>query len=335
MNKLPVSVVSPVRNCVDGMVAHAAHLRTLAEVAAEVIVVDSDSTDGTLEVLKKELAGLDVTFLNHPPGLYQSWNFGLAAANQRYCTVATVGDPMPAHSLKRIVATMEEFSADVVISAPVMLQENGKPSPRRWPVHQIIQAAGITGPQLIDPAAWIIFTTGFYPGNMLSSSSGNLYSTKLMQQNPFSPAYAHGGDGIWALEMARKARWVVDPLVESYFCFHTPNPDRKPHTETQARTNTGTIRNLLTGYRDFLLESGIPEDLWETVIRGPDQIFEKSMTKIAYTAAYRPKWPRFLQPEASRLRKQQKAINKLLEIRQKRVLEFARTFLQWQGKRSS
>jgi len=42
---------------------------------SEIVVVDSCSTDGTRGILKEHVPHSRVTFLQHPPGLYESWEF--------------------------------------------------------------------------------------------------------------------------------------------------------------------------------------------------------------------------------------------------------------------
>lgn|GEM_PF-5576126 len=75
--KLPISVICPVRNCRAALPEHAAHLRMLAPLVEEILVVDSHSTDGTAAYLREALAGTGARFLDHPPwplSFMELWN---------------------------------------------------------------------------------------------------------------------------------------------------------------------------------------------------------------------------------------------------------------------
>ena len=318
-----MSIVSPVRNCVAVIPAHAAHLRSLAGIVSEIIVVDSDSTDGTLDCLKRELDGLDVIFLNHPPGLYQSWNHGITAATQNYCTIATVGDPLPMDSLKRLTETIEKFRADAVISAPEMLDANGGPSTRRWPIHQIISEIGMSEARLIEPAEWLAMNLGFFPASLLSSSAGNLYSTKFLQENPFPSAYGHAGDSVWALQMGRKARWVIDPQVKSYFWVHPISAHRHRRKEEQVHGVSEQAEICFRESEQFLLSSGIPRDFVKILGEAPRQQLEKAMAQIRYDALKKSLFRRFL-PAGICLKKTRKHVEREITHRHSRTRLFAR-----------
>src|SRR5579883_3310731 len=86
---LPVGVVIPTRNCVALLERHLDCLRELMPRVEQVVVVDSASTDGTPELLHKQLRHPRIEFLQHPPGLYESWNFGVRQVRARYTYIAT------------------------------------------------------------------------------------------------------------------------------------------------------------------------------------------------------------------------------------------------------
>ena len=65
--------LSAARAMIDAAMSHAETLGL-----QEVIVVDSFSTDGTIELIKAELRHPQLKIMAHPPGLYQSWNHGIA-----------------------------------------------------------------------------------------------------------------------------------------------------------------------------------------------------------------------------------------------------------------
>ena len=211
MTKLPISIVSPVMNCIGEMPAHAEHLRVLAEVAAEIIVVDSHSSDGTKDFLQKALHDTDIRFLDHPPGLYESWNQAITTASQPFVTMGTVGDILLPESLERLYETANRFSADVVISAPTFVPIDGPRSHKRWPIHQLIERLGQTKPFALDGPSWIAANFAFYSSSLISSSASNLYRTSVLKANPFPTNLRHWGDIAWALMMGDRVKWVIDP----------------------------------------------------------------------------------------------------------------------------
>jgi glycosyltransferase involved in cell wall biosynthesis len=218
--KLPVSIICPVRNSIADLPAHVEHLGGLSNVVSEIIVVDSQSSDGTSEYLRESLAGHNVLFLDHPPGLYQSWNHAISKATQEYLTVATVGDVLPIESLRRIYQTICDYNADVVVSPPSFLNADISKRPCYWPIHDLIEAAGIRDAAHIPGLVWMIYSIIYMPASLLSSSAGNLYRTNFLKEHPFPHEYGHPGDSVWALQMSLKTRWIIDPKATSYYKIH-------------------------------------------------------------------------------------------------------------------
>jgi glycosyltransferase involved in cell wall biosynthesis len=137
---LPVSVLVPTRNAMTFLPRHRESMEKWLDLVQEVIVVDSDSRDGTVELLREKLARRNARFFSHPPGLYQSWNHGIRQSAARYTYVSTVGDEISREGLVHLVEVAERFSCDVVISPPDFVDELGKPVSGgvNWPVHHMI-----------------------------------------------------------------------------------------------------------------------------------------------------------------------------------------------------
>lgn len=306
MEKLPISIISPVRNCIDEMPAHARHLRMLSRIAGEIIIVDSDSEDGTLDCLKKELADSGAVFLNHPPGLYPSWNHGISRAKYPFLTVATVGDDLPPESLAKLHEDLETSGCDVVISAPTLLATDGSPSSSKWPVHRIIETLGLVAPLEIPSAIWLALTLGFFPKSPLASSSGNLYRTRVFENNLFPTNCGHRGDVIWGITSARAIRWMVDPTVESFFKFNPPSPHKKHPGMNVITTWRNIILRAFHEESGYMLSSGVPRWLL-TELGGA---LEDSCSSLAVESEYSRirggPLPWFLSPRAIRLRQRRR-----------------------------
>src|SRR5215207_3790096 len=142
---LPISVLVPTRNSMPLLPKHVESMRPWIDLAQEVVAVDSHSQDGTRQFLERELKHPNVRVLDHPPGLYQSWNFGIGQCQAKYIYVSTIGDTMERRGMERLAAAAERLAADVVVSPPRMVRE-GRDEGRRWPVHELIAARQLGQP---------------------------------------------------------------------------------------------------------------------------------------------------------------------------------------------
>lgn len=284
-----------------GLPAHASHLQALAAVVKEVIVVDSQSHDGTLDYLRKQLAGFRILFLDHPPGLYQSWNHAISNASQPYLTVATVGDTLPAVSLRRLVETIMLFNADVVVSPPTVLGSERQILTKNFAIHDLVNSCGISDATEIPSLVWLLYFIFYMPSSLLCSSASNLYRTKLLQDDPFPVDLGHAGDSAWSLKMSLKARWVVDPKVESFFWEHAPSPHKVTLNIPAIEKLRAAARSMLDQARPGLLEIGCSGRLMESAGESIESLCESAILMQEYRAARISIIPRFLQPKAASL----------------------------------
>lgn len=308
MSKLPVSIVSPVRNCIAEMPSHAEHLRQLARIAGELIIVDSDSSDGTMEYLREHLGDCGAVFLNHPPGLYPSWNHGISHASLPFLNIATVGDTLPPDSLVKLHRDLESTSCDVVISAPILLDPDGSRSRRKWPIHQFVEHCGLTAPRAISQTTWLALNLGFFPKSPLASSSGNLYRTAVFHGNPFPTHCGHRGDVIWGITSSPRIRWMVDPAVESYYKFHPPAKHRQwPSAAVIAEWERVVLR-ALHEETEAMRREGIPEWFLAELAGIVRDACLSQAVEAEYSHVRQNPIPWFFNPRAIRLRKQRRLL---------------------------
>lgn len=217
---LPISVLVPTRNSMSLLPAHIEAMRTWLDLAAEVVAVDSESTDGTLAFLQRELKHANVRVLTHPPGLYQSWNFGIAQCRAKYVYVSTVGETIAREGIEALFHAAETFRADVVISPPRMVQMSGEPKEKTWPVHALIRDLKLTGPIALDGVAADLFAISNLRRGILGSSASNLYRADVLRRWPFRTDFGTAGDLAWGLEHAGEIRLAIVPQCFSTFVFH-------------------------------------------------------------------------------------------------------------------
>jgi len=200
------------------------HLESMKEwlpLVDEVVVVDSESTDGTVEFLKNDLGPHRARFFLHPPGLYQSWNFGIAQCTAKYIYLSTVGESITRAGLECLVDMAEAFDCHVVISPPRIVDEQGREVIKRWPIFDLIKALRLESAVSLNGSATLLFALISLHQAILGSSASNLYRTDFLKRAPFPTDFGRGGDVAWGLRYAAETKLGVVPKVFSTFLLHT------------------------------------------------------------------------------------------------------------------
>jgi len=184
--------------------------------------VDSGSSDGSLEVVKEVLSPLGAKFLHHPPGLYQSWNAGIAAATSPWCYISTVEDPVLPGGLTHLYEFATKLDSDVLISPPEMRSADGtQHSTTSWPgvcLENSFASANLSG-RVLSRTETIVWMCGFPPSSLLGSSASNLYRTSFLQKNPFPTDYGMAGDTAWAITVSPFVKTAFTPTrCAQFFC---------------------------------------------------------------------------------------------------------------------
>lgn len=228
---LPISAVLPVYNCRERLERHLRSVVIWAPMVAELIVVDSGSTDGTLELAQEVLTPFGARFISHPPGLYQSWNAGIAAASSPWCYISTVEDPIAPDGLAHLLEVAERHQADLVVSPPEILNEDGSaPHPWTMPSNRLaasLEALGIRD-RLLERGEAIALFCGSLPDGLLGSSASNLYRTAFLQKRPFPVEFGHGGDTAWGLAASVEARIAFTTRCCASFYVQTAHRELSP-----------------------------------------------------------------------------------------------------------
>ena len=113
-----IGVVLPTLNCASLLPAHLESMQPWLDLVSEIVVVDSHSNEGTVELIRERLKHPALRVHLHPRGLYQSWNFGLSRLRTKYAYISTVGDSITRAGLQHLHATAEKLDCDVVVSKP-------------------------------------------------------------------------------------------------------------------------------------------------------------------------------------------------------------------------
>ncbi|MGV3774786.1 MAG: glycosyltransferase family 2 protein [Verrucomicrobiales bacterium] len=308
---LPIGVVLPVLNCRPELPGHLAGSASWLPWVEQVVVVDSFSSDGSLDYLRAELKHPQAQFLSHPPGLYQSWNFGISQIESKYLYVSTIGDLMSIETLKALCEAAERFNADVVLSPPQLVAPGGEPiSHIKWPIHEMIAACDLKEPNQLDPVE--LFTlAAFYATagglkSVMGSSASNLYRTQAFKENPFPTDFSVIGDTVWGLRHMLESRVAIYPHEHSRFVV----VNRLVNDKLRSK-NSGLAERLEEEALQILLKDAltdVPEWNWKRpIIRQMFAEWKAYSTKRLRLEAYRKDaFPWVLRPAAWRLRMQRK-----------------------------
>lgn len=228
--KLPITAIIPVFNCGHRMQDHMEKSMEWLPEVAEIVVVDSNSADDTLAIIKQCAGHLNPRIISHPPGLYASWNRGVAEAACPFVYFSTVGDYITLEGLEKLLHTMQELRADVVISPPEFTFESTdlqrKYKGRTWPIHDIIARLKLNEPELMDPELLYDFILVYLDMAILGSSASNLYRSSMLKEKPFSDAFHSVGDSAWMIEHNFEIRTAIYPETFSTYLFHKKDWDQ-------------------------------------------------------------------------------------------------------------
>ncbi len=217
---LPIGVIIPTKNSAGYLPAHLTALQEWLPLVQEVVVVDSFSTDGTVDIVRQNLAHARLLFLQHPPGLYQSWNYGISHISAKYVYMATVGDLITRAGIEQLYKAAESLAADVVISKPEFRDVDGRLVEIRWPIDDIIETLGIGSPRRLHRLEAIVFACVHANQALTGSCASDLFRTEILQRCPFPTEFGTVGDGAWSVMHAAEATWGILPQKCSSFLKH-------------------------------------------------------------------------------------------------------------------
>jgi glycosyltransferase involved in cell wall biosynthesis len=228
----PVGVMVPILNCATLLPAHIESMKTWLDFVSEIVVVDSHSKDGSLELIEKRIKHPNIRIFQRPRGLYQAWNFGISQIKSKYTYISTVGDSINHAGLEHLFAVAESFECDGVISKPRSITNDDEPinDASSWPIHDVITSLNINKPRPVEAIELFFFALLHVPNGILGSSASNLYRTKVLQQFSFPTDFGLIGDGAWALTNLLDCRFAVTPEIFSTFRHHPKAYSAKTYT---------------------------------------------------------------------------------------------------------
>jgi hypothetical protein len=310
---LPLGVVIPTKNSMPYLPRHVEGLRSWLDLASEVVVVDSYSTDGTVDFLRANLAHPALRISNHPPGLYASWNHGIAQTSSKYVFIATTGDTITRAGIGKLVETAESLACDVVISRPTFCDVSGRTLPdKRWPADDVIATLDVRQPRRLRQIEAVIFATVHATDALTGSSASDLFRREVLQRHPFPTDFGYSGDSAWSWMHAAEVAWGVLPERFSTFVLH---PTTASVAERQslrvAQRADAVLRMAMESWRrsGVITEQTLPRALWESLIAWLTFYLD---AKAAFDQDRRHLVPWFLNPKAWRNRMRRERAAKML-----------------------
>ncbi len=204
------------------MARHLDAMEQWLDLAHEVIVVDSRSTDGTLDLIRLRLRHPNVRIIERDRGLYAAWNEGIAATTGDWIYISTAGDTIERDQLHRLRRCGEASRADVVISPCIFVDEAGLAlSAGAYRNPRLHQEMGGQGPVLLPPP--VVRHLAFRSAGthaLLGSCASDLFRGDFLRARPFPLDYGTHGDTAWTLRCAHEMRLCVVPEIGSTFCIH-------------------------------------------------------------------------------------------------------------------
>lgn len=222
-----LGLVIPTLNSRRYLDRHVEGLMPWMALVQEIVVVDSYSTDGSSEFLQEKLPHPNLRVVQHPPGLYASWNHGISRLQTDYFIMSTTGDTISRAGVEALLRCAADGDCDIVLSKPVFRDLQDQVHEIRWPVDDISEGLASGECRLLTGLEALVYAVGRPDSALLGSSASNLYRTAFFRQRPFPLDWGVGGDGGWVWQHVAEARWGVLGGKYSTFLIHPPQSNQK------------------------------------------------------------------------------------------------------------
>ncbi len=305
---LSFGVVIPTKTSMKYLPGHIESLAAWIDLAEQVVVVDSFSKDGTVDYLKKNLRHPQIKFVEHPPGLYASWNYGVSHITSEFCYISTVGDSITLAGIEHLAASASRLKCDVLVSRPDFVNETGQPcAGPEWPLDDLVKRLKLHEPVRL-PSAVIVATALLHTGGALTGScASDLFRSSILQKHPFPLDFGVAGDGAWSLQNAGRVNWAVTSEKVTTFRRHPPTASVREIKEGEiadryAKTASKMVNDWLTNR-----EASFPDQIIADMKKLLAVSVEYEQRRRQYNAFRKRQWPWSLNPAAwlARVRRNQ------------------------------
>lgn len=222
-----LGLVIPTYNSRRYLERHVEGLLPWLDLVQEIVVVDSHSTDGSEEFLQERVRHPNMRIVQHPPGLYSSWNHGIAQLETDYFMMSTTGDTISRDGVGALLQCVDDGKCDIGLSKPIFRDLQDRVREIRWPIDDIIEGVQSDDRRFLTGLEALVYAVGRPDSAFLGSSASNLYRTAFFKDRPFPLDWGVGGDGGWVWQHVAEARWGVLRGKYSTFLIHPPQSSQK------------------------------------------------------------------------------------------------------------
>ena len=169
-----------------------------------VVVVDTASTDGTLEMIRDLIPESKRTIWSSGPGLYQAWNLCVSYAAGELIHFATSDDCEHPNFYEKLIGIYRDTNCDIVHSQWAMIDEMGHTVPT--PVQPMVRVFGCVPGRVYrkDPIA--NFLANLLVSTTVGASNAALLKRDLFRRvGGFPTSYGAIGDRGWYLRASLSA----------------------------------------------------------------------------------------------------------------------------------
>ncbi|MFO1500482.1 MAG: glycosyltransferase [Verrucomicrobiota bacterium] len=315
-----LGVLIPTRNSAALLPPAIEALNRWIELADEVVVMDSFSTDGTVDLLRANLKHRNIRFCSNPPGLYASWNAGLQQLTTPFAYISTVGDTITGEGVRELLRAATSLDVDVVISKPVFKRPSGEVVPTEWPIDDMVRSLQIDEPRRLHPLEVAVFAAVHATQALTGSCASNVFRTQVLQRLPFPTEFGTVGDNIWSLRHAPRVSWAVVPQPCSMFLMHSTTLSQKENKPKPGVPREDAIlRSATTAWIEerLLTTSELGQIQWDEMLNTLTGYLD---AKTAFDAFRRGKLPWILAPAAWQTRARRTRLRRRLQALKEQAL---------------
>lgn len=228
-----ITILVPAYQCASQLADHSKTLQRYRKQGCPVLWVVSPSPDGSEKLAQTICQETGDAFLLSPPGLYESWNFGIARVETEFLAISTIGDSYLNDNLLAMAALLRNLHADLVFTPPSLegLSEKQILAFRSWPVFGFAKQLDPFSGQICPIQLLIAAQVNGGLSCLLGSWASILSRTSALKPRPFPLHFGHYGDTAWFYQHLLDLRVVFlkDPV--SLFHFHPQPSSRKGNPE--------------------------------------------------------------------------------------------------------
>jgi hypothetical protein len=313
---MKLGVVIPTLNCAHLMEEHVDSMLPWLDRVDEIIVVDSSSNDGTMEIILRRISHPNLQIHQRPRGLYQAWNYGIGQIQSKYTYISTVGDSITGDGIDQLLKVAETHGADVVVSSPKFINEDGSRSlkPPSFPIENLLKKRGAHDSRLLKSMESFELIVSNFPNAILGSSASNLYRTEALNKAPFPTSYGTSGDGAWGIAHGLNHRIAVTPGRFSTFRVH-----KKAYSKSEYAVNDlpNQLADLFEqGCREWIsLNNGLESKENHLIMKSVLDELRKSLLMQKELEAFRRQaWPWIFDPRAWNARARRAKIRQRIKM---------------------